>query len=52
MSEQRSKSKRVLLFILAVLAAAVIVWIVFRGTNVFNYIDRANEIKQQQETGT
>ena len=48
MSEQRSKRNRVLLYVLAVVAIAVIAWIIFRGTNVFNYIDRANELQQQE----
>lgn len=48
MSEQRSTGKRVLLYVFAVLALAVIAWIIFRGTNVFNYIDRANELGQQE----
>lgn len=49
MSEQRSTVKRVLLYVFAVLALAVIAWIVFAGTNVFNYIDRANEMEQTEE---
>lgn len=48
MSEQRSTGKRVLLYVFAVLALAVIAWIIFRGTNVFNYADRANELNQQE----
>lgn len=48
MSEQRSAGKRVLLYVFAVLALAVIAWIIFRGTNVFNYADRANELKQNE----
>lgn len=48
MSEQRNTGKRVMLYIFAGLALVVIAWIVFRGTNVFNYVDRANEIRQQE----
>ena len=48
MSELRSRGKRVLLYVLAALAIAVIAWIVFCGTNVFNYNERANEAVQQQ----
>lgn len=48
MSEQRSTGKRVLLYFFAVLALVAIVWIVFAGTNVFNYIDRANELEQTE----
>lgn len=48
MSEHRSTGKRVLLYVFAVLALAVIAWIIFRGTNVFNYLDRANGLKQQE----
>jgi len=51
MSEQkRSGKQRVILYVMAVLAIAAIVWIIFRGTNVFNYIDRANEIYEEQST--
>ncbi len=48
MSEQRSNKKRVLLYIIAALIIAAIVWVIFAGTNVFNYIDRANELRQEQ----
>lgn len=48
MSEQRSGTKRIVLYVLAAVAVAVIAWIIFRGTNVFNYIDRANELGQEQ----
>lgn len=52
MSEQKTKNKRVLLYVLAALMIAAIIWIIFWGTNVFNYIDRANEIRQEQTQTT
>ncbi len=48
MSERKNNKKRVLLYILAALIIAAIAWVIFGGTDVFNYIDRANELRQEQ----
>ncbi len=40
--------------VLAVVVIAAIVWVVLRGTNVFNYAenyDNANEAQQEQDAG-
>ena len=47
----KSSTKRALLYVLAALIIAGVVWVVLWGTNVFNYIDRANEIRQEQQDG-
>lgn len=53
MSEKQAQSKRrILIYVLAVIAIAAIAWVVFRGTNVFNYAenyDNAIEAQQEQE---
>lgn len=52
MSEQKRKTKRALLYVLAAIIIAAIVWVIFWGTNVFNYTDRVNEIRQEQTQAT
>jgi len=53
MSEnQPQNKKRILMYVLAAIAIAVIAWIIFRGTNVFNYAenyDNAIEAQQAEE---
>ena len=49
MSEQKSSKKRILMYVLAVIAVAAIAWIIFKGTNVFNYAENYdNAIEAQQ----
>ncbi len=53
MSErQPPDKKRILMYVLAAIAIAAIAWIIFRGTNVFNYAenyDNAIEAQQAEE---
>ena len=52
MSEQKSSKKRILMYVLAGIAIAAIAWIIFRGTNVFNYAQNySDSIEAKQESG-
>ena len=53
MSEKQAQDKRkILMYVLAAIAIAAILWVVLRGTNVFNYAqnyDNAIEVQQESE---
>ncbi len=50
MSEKRAQDKkRILMYVLAAIVIAAILWVVLRGTNVFNYVENyGNAIEAQQ----
>jgi t-SNARE complex subunit (syntaxin) len=52
MSEKQAvDKKRVLMYVLAVVIIVAIVWVILRGTNVFNYAENyGNAIEAQQES--
>ena len=50
MSEKRAGGKkRILMYVLAAIVIAAILWVVLRGMNVFRYVDNyGNAIEEQQ----